>query len=538
MRKLRVALITYSSYTFAWQESLIQNLINSDFSEIVLDLNFEDEFKDLKYLYHNLPFFYKSYLRLDNKLFNPAPYALSKSYNKESLKNTPTYSLSGDNNLNELNESNIDIILNLTELDLKYDFVNKSKYGMWFLNHCDLEKVNLRPYGIWELLNKNPENAGVLRFIKKGMELPVTIDKTFACTDGLSYKRNINDILWQTMPLVENNIKLLAFNEELFIEKVKSNSNIYPEKDINPSFKAPSNLKTLFFILNLYGKKFYHSIKNKFYFNQWALIFLNNKKKEDPFNLKNYKTILPPKDRFWADPFLIKHNDKTYLFIEELIYKNKLGHLSVMEIDDNGNYTKPETILVKDYHLSYPFVFEENGTYYMIPETSGNNDIQLYKATEFPLKWEFERLIMNNVVAVDTTLHKEGDTYWLFTNMKNHKGGSKHVELNLFSSKSLFADQWEAHPLNPIVSDVKSARPAGKIFSSNNKLYRPSQNCSHHYGYGLNISEITELSKTKFKEKLIHAIEPNWDKSVNSTHSFNSADQLYISDIKIKRFRL
>jgi len=91
--------------------------------------------------------------------------------------------------------------------------------------------------------------------------------------------------------------------------------------------------------------------------------------------------------------------------------------------------------------------------------------------------------------------------------------------------------------LNPIVTDIKTARPAGKLFNYNGKLYRPSQNCSNHYGYGLNISEITALNTNKFEEDLIFAIKPDWDKAINCTHSFNSAEQLYISDIKIKRKR-
>jgi hypothetical protein len=173
----------------------------------------------------------------------------------------------------------------------------------------------------------------------------------------------------------------------------------------------------------------------------------------------------------------------------------------------------------------------------MIPETSGNEDIQLYKAIDFPLKWKLEKTMMKNVVAVDTTIYKEDNVYWMFTNIKKHKGSSKHVELNVFSSNSLLTDIWKPHPLNPVIKDVKTARPAGKLFKIKNKLYRPSQNCSNHYGYGLNISEITELNATAFKEQIATSITPNWSKNISCTHSFNSVDTMYISDVKIKRSR-
>lgn len=537
MKKLKIALIVDHGNYFAWHNAIVKDLKESKSVEIILKIDFDEETKKAKSSKNKLPALWKLFLKIDSNFFKPKPSAAAILDNEILLNNKPSYQITSSFKPSDLAEYELDIILNLTETNSNLKIQDAARYGVWFLNHCDLDLINKRPYGIWEMIDNRPEVAGVLRYIKSGMSFPKTIDRTFSCKDGLSYKRNLNDILWQTHFLIKNNIELLATNEKLFNNKLDSNSHIYESKAINIPFLPPSNLKILSFGVLLYKNKILQLIKSKFYFDQWALIFFNNKNGNDPFKLKSYTKILPPKDRFWADPFLIKHNNKTYLFIEELIYKNKLGHLSVMEIDEQGNYTKPETILVKDYHLSYPFVFEDNGSHYMIPETSGNNDIQLYKATDFPLKWEFQQVLMKDVIAVDTTIYKENDTYWMFTNMKKHKGASKHVELYLFSSKTLATDQWVEHPLNPIVSDIKTARPAGKLFNYNGKLYRPSQNCSNHYGYGLNFSEITVLNTNKFEEKLISVIKPDWDKAINCIHSFNSADQLYISDIKIKRKR-
>jgi|26BtaG_2_1085354.scaffolds.fasta_scaffold01111_5 hypothetical protein len=100
----------------------------------------------------------------------------------------------------------------------------------------------------------------------------------------------------------------------------------------------------------------------------------------------------------------------------------------------------------------------------MIPESSAKKDIQLYAATDFPLKWELKKILMDDVVAVDTTIYKENDTYWMFINLIMIKGGPKHVELFLFSLNKLISDQWKPQPLNPIVSDIKKSRPAGSLF--------------------------------------------------------------------------
>ena len=51
---------------------------------------------------------------------------------------------------------------------------------------------------------------------------------------------------------------------------------------------------------------------NSLYFNQWFLMiqFSDDVSK----NFSTFKKIIPPKDRFWADPFIIHKNEKYYVF--------------------------------------------------------------------------------------------------------------------------------------------------------------------------------------------------------------------------------
>ena len=69
------------------------------------------------------------------------------------------------------------------------------------------------------------------------------------------------------------------------------------------------------------------------------------------------------------------------------------------------------------------------------------------------------------------------------------------------------------------------------------RLYRPSQNCSGHYGYGFNICEITKLTETDYEERIVARVEPKWDKNVISTHTFNYEDGLTIIDGQLRRRR-
>ena len=100
---------------------------------------------------------------------------------------------------------------------------------------------------------------------------------------------------------------------------------------------------------------------------------------------------------------------------------------------------------------------------------------------------------MSDIDAVDSTILFHNNKWWLFTGIKENDGASNSDELFLFYSQDPTSDQWIPHPQNPIISDVRRARPAGKIFSYQNKLYRPSQNGSYHYGYGININRIKKI---------------------------------------------
>jgi hypothetical protein len=135
---------------------------------------------------------------------------------------------------------------------------------------------------------------------------------------------------------------------------------------------------------------------------------------------------------------------------------------------------------------------------------------------------------MCDLTASDTSLFHHENRWWLFTSIG--EDGSRNKNLFLFSGDKLSAEGWKSHRLNPIVSDARRARGAGKIFSADGKIFRPSQNCRPGYGYGLNINEITVLTEVSYGEKVIHSVEPLWDRELKGIHSYNSAGNMTIMD--------
>ena len=243
-----------------------------------------------------------------------------------------------------------------------------------------------------------------------------------------------------------------------------------------------------------------------------------------------FKKIIPPRDRFWADPHVFFKDDTYYIFIEEYIYKKKKAHISLIEMQQSGKYSDPVKVLEEPFHLSYPHVFDYNGILSMIPETKGAKSISLYQCTDFPTEWKHQATLMDSVNAVDSTILFHKNKWWLFTNIAEPEGTSQNNELYLFYSDNLLSHNWKSHPMNPVISDVKRARPAGKIIEQNDVLYRPSQCCSPRYGYGIKLNEIVSLTENDYSEREIAFIEPKWDKKLEGVHTICHENRLTMID--------
>jgi hypothetical protein len=142
---------------------------------------------------------------------------------------------------------------------------------------------------------------------------------------------------------------------------------------------------------------------------------------------------------------------------------------------------------------------------------------------------------MDNVAAVDSTLYEHDGRLWLFANIAQ-LGVSVEDELYLFYSDSLFGT-WHEHPLNPVVSDVRRARPAGRLFLRDGHLIRPGQDSSRTYGGAVVFNRVDVLTETEYRETPVGRIEKDWRSGNLGTHCY-TADSVYeVVDGRGRRLR-
>ncbi len=245
------------------------------------------------------------------------------------------------------------------------------------------------------------------------------------------------------------------------------------------------------------------------------------------------RPLMPPKDRYWGDPFVMQRGDCYYVFIEEKLYETGLGRIACLMLDGQGKLMEQQVVLERPYHLSYPFLLEQGDELYMIPESAANRTVELYRCIHFPDRWEFVKNLMSDLYAVDTTLLEHEGKYWMFTNVKA-PGGSSLDTLYLYHAKDLLADKWQAHPRNPIVHDIRSARPGGRILAERGQLIRPSQDSSKRYGYALKFNRITALSESEYAEEQAREFTPAHSQYL-ATHTFNQAGEMSVIDAVMRR---
>ena len=204
--------------------------------------------------------------------------------------------------------------------------------------------------------------------------------------------------------------------------------------------------------------------------------------------------------RFYADPFPILHGGRVTLFVEDFVHRLGRGVISAVEFGADGPLGRPEPVLELPVHLSYPFVFARDGEVWMIPESCAAGTIDLYRATRFPGGWVKEATLVSGVTASDATLLELEGRWWLFATVKAG-GGSFSDALFLWSALD-FRGPWTAHKRNPVLIDIASARPAGRITARGCALWRPVQDCRGGYGHALALARITRLDDEGYSQRV------------------------------------
>ena len=550
--KLKIGILLDDHLIPSWEFKIVEEIYNSDFAGIELVImnkrdhrrlekkGIQPYFTMLKLLETTDRLVFKKkfdhYMKKDlSGLIHDIPLVNISSGSEYSSEN------SSGQVIREIASYGLDIILKFGSHILSSDILKTANYGILTNSIDHLEAVAGIGPGFWEVVRDSPVTSSELFLLKEKPDEYEVVACSIESTCHYSIDVNRNNICWRTSLFMPRLLYGLHRNGHHFLNRQIARFRSVNKKtdSYDNPYSLVKTMQDLFHYikiaaLTLHKKLFYTDA-----FNWQVLIEINGNNNSLSPDFRSFQKLQSPKEVFWADPFVVARDENYFVFVEEFVYKLNKAHLSVIKLDKKGNILSTEKIIERSYHMSYPLIFELDNIFYMIPETGKNQTIELYRCTDFPFKWEFKKNIMENVSAVDSTVFFYNNKWWLFTCLDqtaNMSGNS--TELFLFFSDDLFSDRWESHPDNPIVSDVRSARPAGKLFIHEDKIYRPSQNCAERYGMGFNISQVTKLSEDEYSEIIISEAEPFWDARLKGAHTFNSDKGVKVIDVYSYRKRV
>lgn len=248
------------------------------------------------------------------------------------------------------------------------------------------------------------------------------------------------------------------------------------------------------------------------------------------------------KDYWYADPIVFEKDNFLYLFIEMFDRKKYKGVIGVSKFE-NGKFSTPQVIIKEKFHLSYPYVFENQNDIFMIPETSEVKQNIFYKCIEFPYKWIRHTEISCLELKVDNNVIQLDNKHYLMSALlgKNPYKSKMHFEELLFDNE-IFQLKEVSIKLND--SYNYDTRGAGRWFQLNGTILRPAQvSKDGMYGYSLKFLE-PSMNHCEYKEKELYELKPekinfqykNKIRIAEGTHTYARGNNIEVIDIKLTVF--
>lgn len=534
---MKIGLLISSNKVSIHQYNLIKGLLENDIEISLINVNASDvQFSAVEKLKHQLKYsgiygmFSKLYFTLQSKLELQLLKRIVrdddyfKSFDLDDFKYESSINVQGNysksglvvrfdrDDIDRVKDLELDALLRVNTPGIfKGDILTSSRLGILSFHHGDNRWNRGGPPGFWELYLRKPSTGFVIQILNEKLDGGDVCFRGNTITNGLFWQNNYYNIKNESYSYMLSLILKIRDGMPLKFE----DSQIFDNK----LYLIPKFHQTLKYQLQLI-KNLMNKLLN-FVFNikdEWSVHYV--KGNYDKISLRKATKILNPKGRFFADPFITSFNSKNVIFLEDYSYKEKKAVISAVEIISNKEYNILGPVIEEDFHLSYPFVFKFEHQLYMIPESSADKSIRLYKCVDYPLKWEYQYNLISNIDAVDSTLHYIGGKYWLFVN-SNYNTTEHNSILECYYADSPLSRKWRPHIENPILFE-NGGRNGGYVLNEVKDILVSQKYAYDRYGKSLEIKEIKKLTEDNFEFNKITDVHPNFDSKLIGLHHLSS----------------
>lgn len=230
------------------------------------------------------------------------------------------------------------------------------------------------------------------------------------------------------------------------------------------------------------------------------------------------------KDRWFADPFILKVTEHSIILLVEEYYdgirRGRISRLSVnketMELEDIC------TVLQLDSHLSFPFIIRREGKIFIMPENSVTGKLKVYEYDDENRACKYVNDVCEEPLtdAVLTTLVGEEKIFSTHTPIQNG---------NILKEYVRNGESFQFKKEYKLESNI--ARNAGDWFVYKDAIYRPAQDCNESYGGAIIIQKVETDDAGNLMFKNIRRIEKLSERYNKGCHTFNYLDGIGVVDV-------
>jgi hypothetical protein len=425
---------------------------------------------------------------------------------------------------------NLDLILRMGSGILRGEILNAAAHGIVSFHHGDNRTHRGGPAGFWEVLEKRDFSGYIVQRLTEQLDAGEVLARGEVATKA-RYLLNQHHLFKCSLASMVD--VLARIGREGALERSPRDAAI--DWYSNPLYSTPSVTDSLRYLYMLLGRALAGIARRLFVRRDvWELRLLETDWRA--LFAARARPLVPPRGRFWADPFIVSRSNAKVIFFEEYEFARGRAHIAALVGAGDGAFAYAGPVVEAPYHLSFPFVFHYQGRYYMCPETHEAGAIQLWRCVSFPLEWRFEKTIFAGIAACDTMLFESDGRWWLLTNLDRGGAGDFCRELHVFHSDSPLSEAWTPLPGNPVVTGASRARNAG-LLQRDGRIYRLAQAQGFDlYGKSIRLFEITALSERDYRENLVAELLPGSGLRAKGVHHLSACEGAVVFDALRARF--
>ena len=528
--KLRVGLFADSPLQPRWVVEALAKVAALDFVEVVVIAEGDADGR-------KSPWLWRAYGRIDNRLFGLRPDPSERIDLKTRVSHARLLALPAGGSgqaaeaawRRELARLRLDVAFALGAVD-DNALEGVAQYGVW--RYCFGEERGWLETlaGFREVCEGIPVTGSGLR-VRRGPRDDRIAYQSWSRTFPFSVARSRGRFLRKTGEFAGRALRELHRSGAAWLDGCPPAARMRPAGEQ----RLPGNVELVRNLSRLGRRIARRGLQKLLYVEQWFIAYRFGGGDRWWGDGRDFHRLVPPRDRYWADPFPLQRGGRHFIFFEEFVFAAGKAHIAMVEVGRNGRRSAPLRVLEREFHLSYPFLLEHDGELFMIPETGASRTVELYRCTDFPDRWELEKVLLRDAWFVDATLHRAGDRWWLFANV-GAEADMADDELHLYYADHLLGE-WTPHRANPVKSDARCSRPAGRLFERDGVLYRPAQVCVPLYGSGISINRVGHLSPQAYVEQEEERILPAASDGLLGIHTLNGSGELGVVDCFVRSRR-